>query len=79
MLSTYRISANNTKKRSKKALNTGFDNNSHHGPDDKRPQMTQMTSKNLNRHQMKIVRKQKQKTIYKVDLYKRILKLTNTI
>ena len=40
MLSPYRISANNTKKRSKKALNTDFNNNSHHEPDDKRPQMT---------------------------------------
>ena len=39
-LSPYRISANNTKKRSKKALNTDFNNNSHHEPDDKRPQMT---------------------------------------
>ena len=40
MLSPYRISANNTKKQSKKALNTNFNNNSHHKPDDKRPQMT---------------------------------------
>ena len=35
----------------------------------------QMTSKDLNQHQIK----QKQKTIQKVDLYKRILKLMNTI
>ena len=40
MLSPYRISANKTKKRSKKALNTDFNNDSHHEPDDKRPQMT---------------------------------------
>ena len=40
MLSPYRISANNTKKQSKKALDTDFKNNSHHKPDDKRPQMT---------------------------------------
>ena len=76
MLSPYRINPNNTNKRTKKAENTNFDNNPHHETDVKRPQMT---SKDLNRHQMKIVRKQKQKTIQKVDLYKRILKLTNTI
>ena len=40
MLSPYRISANNTKKQSKKILNTDFSNISHHKPDDKRPQMT---------------------------------------
>ena len=39
MLSTYRISANNTKKRSKKALNTNFNNDSHSEHDFKRPQM----------------------------------------
>ena len=60
MLSPYRINPNNTNKRTKKVKNTDFDNNSHHDADVKRPQMT---SKNLNRHQMKIVRKQKQKTI----------------
>ena len=76
MLSPYRISANNTKKRSKKAKNTDFDNDSHDETDVKRPQMT---SKYPNQHQMKIARKQKQTTIYKVDLYKRILNLTNTI
>ena len=59
MLSPYRINPNNTKKRSKMAKNTDFDNNPHHGTNVKRPQMT---SKDLNRHQMKIVRKQKQKT-----------------
>ena len=60
MHSPYRINPNNTKKRSKKVKNTDFDNNSHPEAEVKRPQMT---SKDLNRHQMKIVRKQKQKTI----------------
>ena len=36
----YRINPNNTNKRSKKASNTNFDNNSHTNPDVKRPQMT---------------------------------------
>ena len=40
MLSPYRISANNTKKRSKKALKTNFDEDSHHEADVKRLQMT---------------------------------------
>ena len=40
MLSPYRIQSDNTKKRSKKAKNTDFDNNSHHETDFKRPQMT---------------------------------------
>ena len=40
MLSPYRISANNTKKRSKKALNTDFNDDSHQEADVKRPQMT---------------------------------------
>ena len=40
MLSPYRIQPNNTNKRTKKTLNTNFDNNSHHEPDIKRPQMT---------------------------------------
>ena len=40
MLSPYRIQPNNTNKRTKKTLNTNFDNNSHHEPDVKRPQMT---------------------------------------
>ena len=59
MLSPYRINPNNTNKRTKKAKNTNFDNNPHHETVFKRPQMT---SKDLNQHQMKIVRKQKQKT-----------------
>ena len=60
MLSPYRIEPNNTKKRSKRVKKTGFDNNSHNEGDVKRPQMT---SEDFNRHQMKLVRKQKQKTI----------------
>ena len=40
MLSPYRISSNNTKKRTKKAKLTTFDNNSHRDSDLKRPQMT---------------------------------------
>ena len=63
MLSPYRIYSNNTNKRTEKVENTDFDNNLHHETDVKRPQTPQMTSKDLNRHQMKIVRKQKQKTI----------------
>ena len=60
MLSPYRINPNNTLKRTKNVQNTDFDNNPRHETDVKKPQMT---SKDLNRHQMKIVRKQKQKTI----------------
>ena len=63
MLSPYRISANNTKRRSKKALITNFDEDSHHEADVKRPQMTLIDLKDLNRPQMEILRKQKQKTI----------------
>ena len=40
MLSPYRIHPNNTNKRTKKAKNTNFDNNSHHKQDLRRPQMT---------------------------------------
>ena len=40
MLSPYRINQNNSKKRTKKALNTDFDNNSHHEADIQRPQMS---------------------------------------
>ena len=49
MLSPYRIQPNNTNKRTKKALNTNFDNNSHRNNNLEIPQMT---SKNLNRVQM---------------------------
>ena len=47
MFSPYRISANNTKKRSKKALNTKFDDDSRHKADVKRPQMTSNDLKRL--------------------------------
>ena len=40
MLSPYRIQPINTNKRIKKAKKTNFNNNSHHEPDVKRPQMT---------------------------------------
>ena len=40
MLSPYRINPNHTKKRSKKAKNTDFDDNPHHETNVKRPQMT---------------------------------------
>ena len=46
MLSPYRIQSNNTKKRSKMAKNTDFDNESHHETDFKRPQMTSNDLKN---------------------------------
>ena len=56
LLSPYRINPNNTNKRTKKAKNTVFDNNSHHEPDVKRPQMT---SKDLDRLQRKTENKNK--------------------
>ena len=40
MLSPYRINPNNTNKRTKKAKNNDFNNNSHHEGDVKRLQMT---------------------------------------
>ena len=40
MLSPYRFQPNNTKKRTKKASNTNFNNNQHLTHDLKRPQMT---------------------------------------
>ena len=60
MLSPYRFNPKNNHKRTKKVKDTDFNNDSNHETDVKRPQMT---TKDLNRHQMKIVRKQKQKTI----------------
>ena len=60
MLSPYRSNPKSTNKRTKKVKNTDFDNILHNETDIRRPQMT---SKDLNRHQMKTVRKQKQKTI----------------
>ena len=40
MLSPYKINSNNNHKRTEKAKNTEFDNNSQHETDVKRPQMT---------------------------------------
>ena len=40
MLSPYRINPNNTDKRTKKASNTNFDNNSHQDHNLERPQLT---------------------------------------
>ena len=40
MLSPYRLNPNNTNKRTKKASNGNFDNNSHHESNVKRPQLT---------------------------------------
>ena len=54
MLSPYRINPNNTNKQQKKTSKTNSNNNLHHDPDLKRPQMT---SKDLKRFQMKTVRK----------------------
>ena len=48
MLSPYRINQNNSKKRAEKALNTDFDNNSHHEANIERPQRS---SKDLKRPQ----------------------------
>ena len=56
MPSPYRINPSNTNKRTKKTLNTIFDNNSHHEPDVKRPQMT---SNNLKTTQTKSNKKNK--------------------
>ena len=54
MLSRYRVHPNNTNKQRKKTSNTTSNNDLHGNPDLKGPQMT---SKDLNRLQMKIVRK----------------------
>ena len=62
MLSPYRIKSNNTNKPTKRLkilILTTIHTTKPTLKDLKRPQMT---SKDLNRHQMKIVRKQKQKT-----------------
>ena len=74
MLSPYRINPNNTNKRTKKASNGNFDNNSHHESNVKR---SQMTSKDLNQSQNLIMELNplKVNTNWKVM---KILKLTNT-
>ena len=45
MLSPYRINPNNTNKRTKKASNGNFDNNSHQQSNVKRPQRTSVDLK----------------------------------
>ena len=45
MLSPYRITPNNTNKRTKKVKNTNFDNDSEPNHDNKRPQMTSIDLK----------------------------------
>ena len=57
MLSPYRIYPDNTNKRTKKASNTNFDNNSQHNPDVKRPQMISSDLNKLNQIQLKLVKK----------------------
>ena len=57
MLSPYRIQPNNTNKRTKKTLNTNFDNNSHHEPDVKRPQMTSNELKTSKKNQLRKTKK----------------------
>ena len=47
MVSSCRIQSNNSNKRTKKALNTNFDNNSHRDSDVKRPQMTSIDLRQL--------------------------------
>ena len=80
MISPHRINPNNTKKkRSKMAKNTDFDNNPHHETDVKRPQMTSKDIKRPQSTSNENSKKTKTKKIRKVDLYKRILKLMNTI
>ena len=56
MLSPYRITPNNTNKRTKKVKNTNFDNDSEPNHDNKRPQMT---SNDLKTTQTKSNRKNK--------------------
>ena len=62
MLSPYRINPNNTNKRTKKASNTNFNNESHREPDVKRPQMT---SNELTTTQTNIKSNRKNKNILK--------------
>ena len=57
MLSPYRNHPYYTNKQRKKTSNTNSNNDLHRDPDVKRPQVTQTTSKDLNRLQMKIKRK----------------------
>ena len=54
MLSTYTIHPNNANKRAKKVENTNFINNSFHGCDPKRAQMTSMDPKKYSNEPVKI-------------------------
>ena len=75
MISPYRIQPNNTNKPAKKASNTNFDNNWHPDSDLER---LPMTSNDLKRPQSSWNGKKvkTEKTIEKLDLFTRILKLT---
>ena len=53
MLSSHRIQSNSIKKRTKKASNTNFNNDSHREPDVKRPQMTLKQHKQIQNQQEK--------------------------
>ena len=76
MLSPYRTQPNRTNKRTKKALNTNFDNNSHRDHDLERPQLTSSDIVNLKQIQNLI---RETKIFQKLDPCMRILKLRNTI
>ena len=72
MLSPYRINPNNTNKRTKKASNANFGNNSHREPDVEGPQRTSNDLKpTLNNEQVR----NKQTKLKEMQ----ILKNTNTI
>ena len=79
MLSSSRINPNNTNKRTKSVENTDFDNNSHHEADVKRPQMTPNDLKRPRSTSNENSKKTRSKNNLKVDLYRKIMKLTNTI
>ena len=80
MLSQYRISVNNTNKRTKKAKNTDFENNSHHEAVVKRPQMTSKHLKqNLIKKQIVLKAGSMHENIEKNEHYlDKILKNNNT-
>ena len=73
LLSPYKIQSN---KRTKKASNTKFNNNSYREPDVKNLKWSQMILKQLKQIQTQI---KKTKKFYKLDLCMRILKLTINI
>ena len=76
MISPFRTQPNRTNKRTKKALNTNFDNNSHRDHDLERPQLTSSDIVNLKQIQNLI---RETKIFQKLDPCMRILKLRNTI